>query len=96
MTGVFEALDEIDVDGIRTIVGNATQIFNNLDSLLTTQTSNIGKEKGVFCYSVLNETENKFFVISDISSVLNESREAIQNVIGGVQNTIDNVREMRS
>ena len=99
MTGVFEALDEIDVGGIRTIVGNATQIFNNIDSLLTTQTSNIGKKKSVFHYSVLNETENNFllfFVISDISSVLNESREAIQNVIGGVQNTIDNVREMRS
>ena len=62
MTGVFEALDEIDVDGIRTIVGNATQIFNNLDSLLTTQTSNIGKEKSVFCYSVLNETENNFLL----------------------------------
>ena len=62
MTGVFEALDEIDVGGIRTIVGNATQIFNNIDSLLTTQTSNIGKEKGVFCYSVLNETENNFLL----------------------------------
>ena len=60
MTDVFEALDEIDVGGIRRIVGNATQIFNNIDTLLTTQTSNIGKEKCVVCYSALNETENDF------------------------------------
>ena len=62
MTDVFEALDEIDVGGIRRIVGNATQIFNNIDTLLTTQTSNIGKEKCVVCYSALNETENNFLL----------------------------------
>ena len=58
MTDVLEALDEIDVGEIRRIVGNATQIFNDVDTLLTTQISNIGKEMAVGCYSVLSETEN--------------------------------------
>ena len=45
MTGVLEVLEEIDVGGIRVAIRNATQVFNNIDALLTAQTNNIGKTK---------------------------------------------------
>jgi len=44
LTGVVEVLDEIDVDGLRGVVENATQLFDNIGTLITEQTSNIGEE----------------------------------------------------
>lgn len=44
LTGVAEVLDEIDVDGLRGVMENATQLFDNIGTLITEQTSNIGEE----------------------------------------------------
>jgi len=44
LTGVVEVLDEIDVDGLRGVVENATQLFDNIGTLITEQTSNIGEK----------------------------------------------------
>lgn len=39
-----EVLDEIDVDGLRGVMENATQLFDNIGTLITEQTSNVGEE----------------------------------------------------
>ena len=44
MTGVLEVLEEIDVGGIRVAIRNATQVFANIDALLTAQTNTTGKK----------------------------------------------------
>ena len=49
LTGVLELLDEIDVDGVRGSIANATQLFNNIGALITEQTGNIGEETMQFC-----------------------------------------------
>ena len=53
MTGVLEVLEEIDVGGIRVAIRNATQVFNNIDALLTAQTNNIGKQKTLVKHKVV-------------------------------------------
>ena len=44
MSGVLEVLEEIDVGGIRVAIRNATQVFANIDALLTAQTNTTGKK----------------------------------------------------
>ena len=47
VSGVLEVLEEIDVGGIRVAIRNATQVFANIDALLTAQTNTTGKKKAL-------------------------------------------------
>ena len=95
MTGVLEVLEEIDVGGIRVAIRNATQVFANIDALLTAQTNTTGKKGKKSIVIFFKKYSLVIFplllIFLDISSVLTESQDRMQNFIGGVQNTINNV-----
>ena len=98
MTGVLEVLEEIDVGGIQVAIRNATQVFANIDALLTAQTNTTGKKgkKGIVIFFKKYSLVIFPLLFLDISSVLTESQDRMQNFIGGVQNTINNVSKKRS
>ena len=100
MTGVLEVLEEIDVGGIQVAIRNATQVFANIDALLTAQTNTTGKKGKKSIVIFFKKYSLVIFplllIFLDISSVLTESQDRMQNFIGGVQNTINNVSKKRS
>ena len=98
MTGVLEVLEEIDVGGIQVAIRNATQVFANIDALLTAQTNTTGKKgkKSIVIFFKKYSLVIFPLLFLDISSVLTESQDRMQNFIGGVQNTINNVSKKRS
>ena len=97
VSGVLEVLEEIDVGGIWVAIRNATQVFANIDALLTAQTNTTGKKKKSIVIFFKKYTLVIFLLLFlDISSaVLTESQDRMQNFIGGVQNTINNVSKIK-
>ena len=96
MSGVLEVLEEIDVGGIRVAIRNATQVFANIDALLTAQTNTTGKKKSIVIFFKKYTLVIFLLLFLDISSaVLTESQDRMQNFIGGVQNTINNVSKIK-